>query len=73
MKNLTPLQLVSVLSLAFNRAETNAILSRRFAYMGKLNWGSRVCALLVLYVITAIAHSGKTWKTRSSKSPPAAR
>ncbi len=55
MKNLTALRLVSFLSPAFNRADTNAILSRRFAGMDKLNWGSRACALLVLCVITAIA------------------
>jgi uncharacterized repeat protein (TIGR03803 family) len=55
MKNLTALRLVSFFSLAFNRAETNAMSSRQFAGMDKLNWGSRACALLVLCVITAIA------------------
>jgi uncharacterized repeat protein (TIGR03803 family) len=55
MKNLTALPLVSILSLAFNRAVRNAMLLRRFAGMDKLNWGNRACALLVLCVITAIA------------------
>src|ERR1039458_3293117 len=55
MKNLTALRLVSFVSLACNRADTNAMVSRRFAGMDKLNWGSRACALLVLCVITAIA------------------
>jgi len=55
MKNLTVLRLVSFLSLAFNRTETNVMLSRRFAGIDQRNWGSRACALLVLCVITAIA------------------
>jgi hypothetical protein len=55
MNNLTVVRLVSFLSLACNRADTNAMVSRRFAGVDKLNWGSRACALLVLCVITAIA------------------
>jgi uncharacterized repeat protein (TIGR03803 family) len=55
MKNLTTLRMVSSLSLAFNRADTNAMLSRRFAGIDKLNWVSRASALFVLCVITAIA------------------
>jgi uncharacterized repeat protein (TIGR03803 family) len=55
MKNLTVLRLVSFMSPAFNRADTNALLSRRFAGMDKRNGGSRACAWLVLCVITAIA------------------
>jgi len=55
MKNLTVVRLVSFLSLAFNRADTSAMVSRRFAGMDKRNWGSRACALIVLCVITAIA------------------
>jgi uncharacterized repeat protein (TIGR03803 family) len=41
--------------------EWNAMLALRLAYSGKLNWGKRACALLLLCVTTAVALPAQTF------------